>query len=589
MEGFFAGMIRFSRWRLKNRIFAGFLAIGLIAVAVALVMGLATGNIYLDFRRFTVFSERVELGQDLAARMIDLQHLSGDFVQEGESFSAEQAKLVLREARVLLSGLEADASESVRERAGVMSTHLDSFQQAFAEVKNQRNRQSQLLNETIPVRAAEHGALVDEFATRIPPSDTESAALVERLRNSVLHIEQLVQRYFGSLDNSLIRKIRYYIDKSRERIRQLKKLHQGDGSLSLLGRIDESLLAYQKAILEAVQRRRAFIFLVNVVMAAETHEILYQADRLSRELRIEMERIENDVASTTREVFVLVLSGSAFMLLLMIGLSYAIGRSIAAPIENLAVTFRRLARGESVSATPFPDAGPELQELSRAAEVFRGKNEETERLLARYQDISEALEERVRERTRKLEGANRKLKKLSRTDGLTGLANRRYFEEILERQWSTALRNGLCLTVIMIDIDYFKAFNDRYGHPAGDQCLRDVARSLEQHLRRGDDLAARYGGEEFVVILLDAGPDQAIAIAENLCRAIADLDIRHEDSPWQRVTVSVGAAVRKPDNDIDSASTLIKNADKAMYRAKLAGKNQATVFSGDGIRAPFQR
>lgn len=567
-------MIGFSRWRLKKRIFAGFLVIGLIGAGVALAMGLAINNIYSDFRRFTVFSERVELGRDLSTRMVDLQRLSEEFVQEGESFSADQADLVFKQARVLLSRLEADASESVMERAGIIVTHLDSFQQAFSEVKNQRNRQSRLINEIIRTRAEEHGALVDEFASRIPGSGPETVAPLERLRISALRVERLTRQYFDTLDNSLIREIRSNIRQSRELIRQLTELHRDEALQPMLLRMDESVVAYQEAILEAVQRTRAYLFLVNVVMAAETHEILYQSDRLSEDLRLEMDQIERDVADTIRQVFVLALASSAFMLLLIIGLSYAIGRSIATPIENLAVTFRRLAKGETISVMSPPAVGPELRELSGAAEVFREKNEETERLLVKYREISEALEERVRERTQELEGANRQLQQLSRTDGLTGLANRRYFEEILDREWSTALRNGLSLAIVMLDIDCFKSFNDRYGHQAGDQCLRDVARSLRKHLRRGDDLAARYGGEEFIVVLQDTSHDRAMGIAESLRGAISDLEILHEDSPWQRVTASVGVAVRESGSEIDSAFELVKNADNALYRGKLAGKNQ---------------
>lgn len=569
-------MIQFSRWHLKNRLFAGFLLIGLIGAGVALFMGLAISNIYSDFQRFTVFSERVELGQDLSAKMIDLQRLSEDFVQQGESFSANQADLVFKKARASLSRLADNTSESARERASLMATHLGSFEQAFSEVKKQRNHQSRLVNESIQARALAHGALMDAFAAK--ESEAESVALVERLRNSALQIERLARGYFDSLDNSLIGQIRSNVRQSRDLIRQLEDQHRHDTFLALLRQMDASVLAYQEVILEAIQRTRGYIFLINVVMAAETHEILYQSARLSEELRLEMAQIEKSVASTIHQVFILALTSSAVMLLLVTGLSYAIGRGIATPIENLAITFRRLARGETTPVVPLPEAGKELQELSRASEVFREKNEETERLLIRYRQMSEALEERVRARTQELEEANQQLQQLSRTDGLTGLANRRYFEEILAREWSRALRNGLSLAIVMLDIDYFKAFNDRYGHPAGDQCLRDVAFSLEQHLRRGDDLAARYGGEEFIVILQDAGQERAMAMAESLRAGISQLDIPHEDSPLQTVTTSVGVAVREPGSDIESEYALIKKADDALYRAKRAGKNRVMGF-----------
>ncbi|WP_404376091.1 diguanylate cyclase [Vreelandella aquamarina] len=543
---------------------------------MALSMGLAIRNIYSDFQRFTVFSERVELGQNLATKMMDLQRLSEEFVQEGESFSANQADLVFEQARALLSRLEGDASEPVMARAGIIATHLDSFQKAFSEVKEQRNRQSWLTNESIQTRANAHGALLDEFLSR--GAGSASTTMLERLRNATLQIEQLTHQYFDTLDNSLIWQIKNNVRQSQALIRQLKERRQDSTSLALLHQMDESVLAYQEVILEAIQRTRGYLFLVNVVMAAETYEILYQSDRLSEELHLEMAQIEKGVTSTIRQVFILALAGSAITLLLIIGLSYAIGRSIATPIENLAMTFRRLARGETTSVIPLQKASPELQELSRASEVFREKNEETERLLIQYREISEALEGRVRERTQELEEANQQLEKLSRIDGLTGVINRRYFEEVLAREWSTALRNGLSMTVIMLDIDYFKAFNDYYGHQAGDHCLQSVARSLQQRLRRGNDLVARYGGEEFIITLQDTNREQAMAMGESLRRGIADLDIPHEDSPLHVVTVSIGVAVREPDSDIKSTFELIKKADDALYQAKLTGKNRVVGF-----------
>nr|WP_290823403.1 diguanylate cyclase [Halomonas sp.] len=568
-------MRRFSHWRLKNRLFAGFMVIGLVGGGLALFMGLAISNIYTDFRRFTLVSEQVELGYDLATKMVVLQRLSEKFIQEGDRFSADQADLALEQAETVLAKLEDDASEPIRRRAGIMAVHLDNFQQAFAEVKRQRERQNQLTNDAIHAEAELHGKLIDSFAARI--LDAESVALVERLRISLLQIEGFTRDYFDSLDNALIREVKGNVRHSQALLQQLQALHQGDSFNELLTRMDASILAYEEAILEAVQRSRGYLFLVNVVMAAETYEILYQSDRLTEKLRQEMLVIEESVDHKRQLVFLLALIGSVIMLLLIVGLSYALGRSIATPIENLAGIFRRLARGETAPIKSDYEVGYELQELSRASEVFREKNAETQQLLARYREISGVLEEKVKERTQALEEANQQLKELSRTDGLTGLANRRYFEEILGREWLTAQRNDLSLTVIMLDIDYFKAFNDRYGHPAGDQCLREVARELKQHARRGNDMAARYGGEEFIVILQDSDQKAGVAIAERIRCGLEALDIAHEDAPIKKVTASFGVAAGKPAEGFNSAFELIKQADDALYQAKQTGRNRVVA------------
>jgi diguanylate cyclase (GGDEF)-like protein len=222
----------------------------------------------------------------------------------------------------------------------------------------------------------------------------------------------------------------------------------------------------------------------------------------------------------------------------------------------------------------LPSASHELGELSSAAAVFHEKNRETEQLLVKYRDLSEELEARVKERTKELEGANFKLQRLSRTDGLTGVANRRYFEEILEREWAAARRHELSLAAIMLDIDYFKPFNDMYGHQAGDHCLKQIARVFDKSLRRGNDLVARYGGEEFVILLPDTHHEQALEIAELLRESIAELEVQHEGSPWQKLTASVGVAVYGAASGIDSAFELIERADRALYQAKHRGRNQ---------------
>jgi diguanylate cyclase (GGDEF)-like protein len=178
-------------------------------------------------------------------------------------------------------------------------------------------------------------------------------------------------------------------------------------------------------------------------------------------------------------------------------------------------------------------------------------------------------------RNAELAVANARLESLATTDGLTGLKNHRAFQKSLEREYARAARDGSPLSLLMLDVDHFKQFNDQFGHPAGDGALKQVARILTNNNRLSDTLAARYGGEEFSLILPNCGCDEAAAIAERVRRSV-------EIGPWalRPVTVSLGAATMihgTPDR-----AALIARADAAMYLAKVSGRNQ--VCSSNDVR-----
>ena len=572
----------FSQLKLKHKIFIGFITIGAIAVAIALVSVVTINNLYDDFQRFTDFADQVETGRELSSQMIELQRLSEQYIREGEGFTADRAERAFARARRLLSRLEQGQGDGLSHRTEGIRTHLEGFQTAFAEVERQRDRQSRLVNQTLPEHAEQCQSLVFYFQDHLPAHHPELVAPAERLENALLQIERNSYRYFDQFDSALVRRIEKDMDHARSLMASLRQEEDHDTYIALLARIETSMDAYQELILEAVQRTRGYLYLVNVVMAAETYEILYQSDRLSEELKTEMQRIEGRMADTIREAGTSALLVSVFILLLIGGLSYLIGRSIAQPIEDMASTFRKLAQGEPVGPISAYGSNDELSELARAAAVFGDRNRETQRLLAQYQDISEALEERVESRTRELAEANRKLETLSQTDGLTGLANRRYFAEVMYREWATASRSGLCLAVIMLDVDLFKPFNDLYGHQAGDDCLRAVARVLEGNLPRKTDLPARYGGEEFIVILQDTDARAASDMAETLRGAIAAAAIPHKGSPFGVVTASFGVAVYEPGAVLSSEQALIGLADDALYRSKQTGRNRVTCQTAEG-------
>ena len=175
---------------------------------------------------------------------------------------------------------------------------------------------------------------------------------------------------------------------------------------------------------------------------------------------------------------------------------------------------------------------------------------------------------------RQLAEKNAILEALSSLDGLTGIANRRRFDEALETEWRRGRREGTELSLLLIDVDFFKRYNDHYGHLAGDDCLRRVAAALKSSAHRAADLVARYGGEEFCILMGHTDAPGAAQVAETARRAIEELAIAHARSDAASVvTISLGSATLTPGNDFEGES-LIKLADGALYQAKKDGRNR---------------
>jgi diguanylate cyclase (GGDEF)-like protein len=195
--------------------------------------------------------------------------------------------------------------------------------------------------------------------------------------------------------------------------------------------------------------------------------------------------------------------------------------------------------------------------------------------------VREALDGELRNARASLELHNISLRALADSDGLTGLGNRRLFEEALEREVGRARRSGLPFALILTDVDFFKKYNDRYGHVAGDGCLRQVALAIASGARRPADLAARYGGEEFALILPDTDLDGAMAVAEIIREAVAELQLEHADSSNGRVTLSLGVVAGYPAQEAEqNSSAWVEAADTALYDAKAGGRNRVVGRHG---------
>lgn len=266
------------------------------------------------------------------------------------------------------------------------------------------------------------------------------------------------------------------------------------------------------------------------------------------------------------------LSQSAIALLIMaavsIALTFRITQSIVRPIKRLDQAAQSLLGG-SFSQVPEEARADEIGTLTSNFNIM-GR---------RLMDQVVHLESQVRERTLELEQKNELLKNLAETDALTGLPNRRRFMDFANRTLDLAARNRKPLAIIMMDIDHFKAYNDTYGHIAGDHVLERIAQVMKQIIRRKADIIARYGGEEFAAVLQDLSEDQAKALCESLRQGVEAMDIEHSGSDYATITISIGlyfGTIYPHQKIVD----LIDIADQALYTAKSNGRNRVEYLPG---------
>ena len=203
------------------------------------------------------------------------------------------------------------------------------------------------------------------------------------------------------------------------------------------------------------------------------------------------------------------------------------------------------------------------------ATPMRGLDQELIGIVADFKDISDR-----KKAEEALQQANMELQRLASIDSLTQIANRRRFDEVLTLEWRRLQREELPLSLIMIDIDCFKIYNDTYGHQQGDDCLQSVARTISQQSKRPADLVARYGGEEFVVVLPNTDTEGATHLAEQMRKQIQSLKMPHKNSPvTPEVTISLGVSTIVPVSDY-TPEQLLACADQGLYQAKETGRNR---------------
>ncbi len=205
-------------------------------------------------------------------------------------------------------------------------------------------------------------------------------------------------------------------------------------------------------------------------------------------------------------------------------------------------------------------------------------DDELDRMFKQFNDMFAFIQGRENDLVR----VNKRLEELSHVDAVTGIANRRGLDETLDRCWRQAARTGRSIAVLLIDIDFFKLYNDTYGHQKGDEALRRVANVLKDNLHRATDYIGRYGGEEFCVVLTDTKPDAAALVADSLLQAIRGLGIPHASSRCAKhLTVSIGIASMTAESTVIQTN-LVREADTALYQAKREGRNRACTADGAG-------
>lgn len=245
--------------------------------------------------------------------------------------------------------------------------------------------------------------------------------------------------------------------------------------------------------------------------------------------------------------------------------AYLIARQVTVRLGQLSVTTESYLRGES--SVPASLQRSRLREIRLLAGNFARMFDQLDRAFHEMDGIIHRQEETIAHRTHELRQANDRLQQLATTDELTGLLNFREFSRRLDTSLRVAARDRVTLALLMVDVDYFKRYNDAYGHGAGNECLVRVSRTIASHARRALDVAARYGGEEFALLLFGADRDFAARTAEELRHDIEALAIPHRDSPYGVVTASIGVRIQHPDA-ATRPEELIHRADEALYTAK---------------------
>jgi signal transduction histidine kinase/HPt (histidine-containing phosphotransfer) domain-containing protein/ActR/RegA family two-component response regulator len=394
-----------ARIRLKDRIRLVYLLIVLAALLVGGFSYVGFERLAEEFQRFSRSSHEAQLGLELGRQIADLQRTAEIFTHEGHASAAEQVEYGYGVIRELLQRNQSSSLGAMPPYIEKIDRHLQRYYEVFQQLREQRGLQSRLVSQGIRQQASLAEQWIRQHLQAIPADQIAHQLQAIQLLSDLLLVEKSIYRYFDSLHSAQVDQAKQHLARVRQGLDQV----HGQYEPAEVAHLRQLLDSYENTILEAVQRTRGYLYLVNVVMAAEAYEILYQSRQISRLLGKEMAAAEGEIGSTLSQLVQLELLVGLLFLGAISLLSLLVGRSITRPIDQLTATFRHLAQGEGHTEIPRYPLDDEIGELTRAAEVFRQKNQDTQQLMQRYQRLSGDLEAMVARRTQQLSDTNRKL------------------------------------------------------------------------------------------------------------------------------------------------------------------------------------
>ncbi|WP_232821234.1 GGDEF domain-containing protein [Oceanimonas marisflavi] len=347
---------------------------------------------------------------------------------------------------------------------------------------------------------------------------------------------------------------------SRQRLRELAKIELTRPSfIALRDRLEQQLPRVFNSRLPLLRHARATLATARQtrVLAQKLTSAVFN---YHQRLKAEAEQALHEQQTLMQRSLAGLLAASLMLFLITLVATFYIRRAIIQRINHLSQAMQSHGKGCPV---PIPTGGDD--EISRMGATFEV-----------FVNARASAEQQLEQANLHLQAMNQSLQRLSEVDELTQIANRRCFDRHLEAEWRRAQREQRSLGLVMADIDYFKRFNDEYGHQLGDECLHRIARVLAGQLHRQGDMVARYGGEEFIVLLPELELWQARHVARRLLKAVRELNIEHGQSEHGIVTLSLGVAATVPDQE-DRVEDLVGRADKALYSAKEQGRNRVCV------------
>lgn len=384
-------MIRFliGHFKLGQRIVAGYMLAGVISLVIVAIASLAFLETAGQFTRFVAFGKQSRLDLLATAKITEIQRQALIYTYEGHPSAAEQVDRLGKELLERIKETSLHDQPEVAAIAAIIKQRLLNYFDAFQKVKQQRELQGRLVHADAGDPASDAEALLAQLADQ--RSGTARQLEYGRALNDLLLAEKHAFSYFDTHDAVHVAATKASLRRSLGTLEGLAG-NADPADEALVRRAADGLRRYERSFIEAVQRARGYLYLVNVVMAAEAYEILHQSRKLSGLLEDRMDATERSILSSIGNARWLLLSAGGGLLAVLVILSYAIGGSIAGPIAAIAETFRRLAAGDAEARIPAYQQADEIGQLTLAAEAFHDKNVQTEDLLRRTTELADALD-----------------------------------------------------------------------------------------------------------------------------------------------------------------------------------------------------